>query len=93
MAEKTVEKVAEYTVISKITVGDLDFVLGENTKLYKKYATWRSRAGEGDYQHGNYLEDKVDAVRDMCKRVLKYTDLLKDQERANHAKDKYDEGR
>jgi len=69
------ETVADYTIIGKIKIDDMEIVLGENKNLYSKYVTWQKPVYREDYNHGHYFEERTEALRDYFDRISNFADL------------------
>ena len=64
-----------FKIIQSITVGNSEFVLGENMKCPGKFVTWQCRDGT-DYFWGHYISGRLYAVKDLYERALLETDNL-----------------
>lgn len=61
---------AGYEIISSISIGDGEIVLGKKpTESIVPYVTWHCR-NRTDYFWGRYFEKEADALRDFCERSL-----------------------
>ncbi len=61
---------AGYEIISSVTIGDGEIVLGKKpTESIVPYVTWYCR-NRTDYYWGRYFENEADALRDFCERSL-----------------------
>lgn len=59
---------AGYEIIKSFTVGNTEFVLGENIYDRARYVTWEC-SGENNYYWGHYFTDKDAANRDLFERA------------------------
>ena len=60
---------AGYTIIQSVTVGDTEFVLGENRKAPDPYVTWRCDGGT-NYNWGRYFGNYHRARTNLFERAL-----------------------
>ena len=81
------EIVADYTIIGKIKIDDMEIVLGENKDLLKKYVTWQKPVYRDDYNHGHYFEERAVALRDYFDRIGNFADV---REKPIKNRDDYD---
>ncbi|WP_242837009.1 MULTISPECIES: hypothetical protein [Dehalobacter] len=49
------ENNAGYTITDRLSVGNLEFVIGQSENAPAKYVTWRCNEGEKDYYWGHYV--------------------------------------
>lgn len=75
MEEKEIN--AGYTITDRLTVGNAEFVIGQRDTAPAPFVTWQCRKGEKDYFWGHYLEDRLIALEDLCKRALNEVAYLK----------------
>lgn len=61
---------AGYVITDRLTVGNAEFVIGQNANAPAKFVTWKCRKGEKDYHWGHYLRDRMAALEDLCNRAL-----------------------
>ena len=61
---------AGYVITDRLTVGNAEFVIGQNEKAPAQFVTWKCRKGEKDYFWGHYLSDRLTALEDLCNRTL-----------------------
>ena len=59
---------AGYEIIQAVTIGNTEFVLGENIHDHARYVTWECDKGS-NYFWGHYFTDKDAAHRDLYDRV------------------------
>lgn len=64
------ENNAGYTITDRLTVGNVEFVIGQNDDAPAKFVTWKCKKGETDYYWGHYCSDRLTALEDLCKRAL-----------------------
>lgn len=72
-----------YRIVSAVTVGNTEFVMGVNRRAPDMYVTWQCRGGT-DYFFGHYTNSDLKATRDLCERVLEevqYREGLWEQEK------------
>ena len=65
---------AGYEIIAKVSVGPVEYALGELGGKFPSFVTWeRTPANDGDgppnYYWGHYFEKRDEAVRDFCDRA------------------------
>jgi len=63
------EEVGGYTIIDRVQVGKMLFVLGENPKAPSPYATWQRYQGRSSYDLGHYLNERNVAISDLHRRA------------------------
>lgn len=61
---------AGYTITDRLTVGNVEFVIGQNENAPAKFVTWKCKKGETDYYWGHYCSDRMIALEDLCNRAL-----------------------
>jgi hypothetical protein len=61
---------AGYAITDRLSVGYLEFVIGQNENASAKFVTWRCKKGEKDYHWGHYCSDRLTALEDLCNRAL-----------------------
>lgn len=61
---------ASYTITNRLTVGNVEFVIGQNESAPAKFVTWKCKKGEKDYYWGHYCNDRLTALEDLCNRSL-----------------------
>jgi len=61
---------ASYTITDRLTVGNVEFVIGQNESAPAKFVTWKCKKGEKDYYWGHYCNDRLNALEDLCNRAL-----------------------
>lgn len=59
---------AGYIITQAIQIGNVEFVLGENTQDRARYVTWECKDGN-NYYWGHYTTDKLAALRDLLDRA------------------------
>lgn len=64
----SMRKNAGYTITESICVGNVEFVLGENTAAPARFVTWECKDGD-NYYWGHYMTDKLAALRDLLDRA------------------------
>jgi len=67
---------ASYVITDRLSVGDYEFVIGEREAGPTRFVTWKCRKGEKDYFWGHYLNDRLAAVEDLCKRAIDEVEYL-----------------
>lgn len=78
--ENTTESVrrnAGYTILQAEKIGNLEIVLGENSKAPARYVTWMCRNGT-DYFWGHYFSSLLSVSRDYMKRINEERSDLRD---------------
>lgn len=78
---------AGYTIILAIPIGNVEFVLGENTSDGARYVTWECKNGN-NYYWGHYTTDKLAAMRDLLNRAGTELTILETQQELHHGKAK-----
>lgn len=68
---------AGYSITDRLTVGNMEFVIGQREASPVQFVTWKCRKGEKDYFWGHYLGDRISAIEDLCKRTLEEVEYLK----------------
>lgn len=68
---------AGYTITDRLTVGEHEFVIGQREVGRTRFVTWKCKKGEKDYFWGHYLNDRMAAVEDLCKRTLEEIEYLR----------------
>lgn len=68
---------AGYTITDRLTVGNSEFVIGQRDTELAAFVTWKCRKGEKDYFWGHYLNERLTAVEDLCKRALEEIQYLR----------------
>lgn len=64
-------KNAGYTITDSISIGNAEFVIGENhTSMGTQYVTWECKNGN-NYFWGHYLTERRNAERDLLERAQK----------------------
>lgn len=66
------------------------FVLGYNPKAPEPFVTWKC-APEDYYYHGHYFNDRNNAIRDLCTRVMEALDYKKEFEKMTEDKNELPE--
>jgi hypothetical protein len=61
---------AGYIITDRLTVGNTEFVIGQNENSPAKFVTWRCTKGEKDYYWGHYCKERLTALEDLCNRAL-----------------------
>lgn len=60
---------AGYTITDSITIGNAEFVIGENqTSMGTQYVTWECKDGD-NYFWGHYMTQRRGAERDLLERA------------------------
>lgn len=82
---------AGYVIVDSISIDDVEFVLGVNTKVGGKFVTWRCSGGK-DYYWGHYFDDLLAAKGDLLARAGEELEiaLLNYEREKNRAKNKSD---
>jgi len=76
---------AGYVITDRLTVGNSEFVIGQNENAPAKFVTWKCTKGEKNYYWGHYCKDRLTALEDLCNRALDEIHYLKSykQEKEN----------
>ena len=76
---------AGYVITDRLTVGNSEFVIGQNENAPAKFVTWKCTKGEKNYYWGHYCKDRLIALEDLCNRALDEIHYLKSykQEKKN----------
>lgn len=72
---------AGYEIIAKVSVGPVEYAMGELGGKFPSFVTWeRTPANDGDgppnYYWGHYFEKRDEAVRDFCDRASEKYQML-----------------
>lgn len=59
-----------YVIISRMAVGNSEFVIGQNENAPAKFVTWECTKGEKNYYWGHYSNEHLIAIEDLCNRAL-----------------------
>ena len=68
---------AGYVITDRLTVGNSEFVIGQRDETPATFVTWKCRKGEKEYFWGNYMNDRLTALEDLCNRALDEVHYLK----------------
>lgn len=79
---------AGYTITDRLTVGNAEFVIGQRDDAPANFVTWKCRKGEKEYFWGHYLNDRLSAVEDLCKRALEEIQYLRSLRQEKDAPEK-----
>lgn len=71
------ENNAGYIITDRLTVGNAEFVIGENESAPAKFVTWKCNKGEKNYYWGHYCHDRLTALEDLCNRALEEVRYLR----------------
>lgn len=85
MEENNVRMNAGYRIINAIQAGNTEYVLGFNRNAPSQYVTWQCR-GKEDYIWGHYMDSQLDAVKDLCGRVIEEIRYLEEKEKGHFGK-------
>lgn len=83
----SMRKNAGYTITESIFVGNVEFVLGENTAAPARFVTWECKDGN-NYYWGHYMTDKLTALRDLLDRAGQALSILEMQQAKKHERQK-----
>jgi hypothetical protein len=61
---------AGYVITDRLTIGNTEFVIGQNENAPAKFVTWKCKKGEKNYYWGHYCNDHMTALEDLCNRAL-----------------------
>ncbi|OCZ49924.1 hypothetical protein [Dehalobacter sp. TeCB1] len=64
------ENNAGYVITDRLSVGNMEFVIGQSENAPAKFVTWRCNKGEKNYHWGHYSNDRLTALEDLCNRSL-----------------------
>ncbi len=68
-------KNAGYTITDSISIGNAEFVIGENqTSMGTQYVTWECKDGN-NYFWGHYMTDRRNAEKDLLERAQKELEI------------------
>ena len=70
---------AGYCITNAIRVNNMEYVLGFNRDAPSQYATWQCR-WKDNYLWGHYMNSEVEAVKDLCGRVIEEIQYLEEIE-------------
>lgn len=59
---------ANYIITDSIHIGEVEFVLGVNSKVPSSFVTWECTKGT-DYNFGHYFSDMLSATKDLLERA------------------------
>ena len=66
---------AGYTITDSITIGNAEFVIGENkTSMGTQYVTWECKDGD-NYFWGHYMTQRRNAEKDLLERAQRELDF------------------
>ena len=68
--------VSGYTVTVRLPIGEKAFVLAENPRAVQSFVTWQGYRDSRRCDWGHYYDRRVDAVRDLYRRVNNEKDNL-----------------
>lgn len=66
-----------YVITDRLSVGNTEFVIGQNEKAPAKFVTWKCTKGQKNYYWGHYCKDRLTALEDLCNRTLNEIHYLK----------------
>jgi hypothetical protein len=75
------ETIAGYVITDRLAIGDFEYVIGQSESAPDRFVTWKCKKGEKSYFWGHYLNDRLSAVEDFCKRALEEARFLKSFQR------------
>lgn len=67
-----------YRIIQSVTVGEDEYVLGENTKAPNSFVTWQCKDGD-NYFWGHYMDDFLSASKDLYMRAIGQIEYLQEE--------------
>jgi hypothetical protein len=70
------DTVSGYTVTARIPIGEKMLVLAENPHAVQPFVTWQGHKDSKRFDWGHYYDRRVDAVRDLYRRVNSERDNL-----------------
>lgn len=68
---------AGYTITDRLTIGNVEFVIGQNENVPAKFVTWKCNKGEKNYYWGHYCKDRLTTLEDLCNRALDEVQYLR----------------
>lgn len=68
---------AGYVITDRLTVGNSEFVIGQNENAPAQFVTWKCTKGEKSYYWGHYCKERLTAIEDLCNRALDEIHYLK----------------
>ncbi len=77
-----------YIITDSIHVGEMEFVLGVNSKAHSQFVTWACKDGT-NYFWGHYTSDSFAATKDLLARAsqeLAYCQKMKEKTRSGRTK-------
>ncbi|AFV01106.1 MULTISPECIES: hypothetical protein [unclassified Dehalobacter] len=82
------ENNAGYTITDRLSVGNEEFVIGQNKNAPAKFVTWKCNKGEKNYYWGHYCNERLTALEDLCNRALDEIHHLKSLQQEKVASEK-----
>lgn len=76
---------AGYIITDRLTVGNVEFVIGQRDEAPASFVTWKCRKGEKEYFWGHYANDRLTALEDLCKRALEEIHCVRNLEQGKDA--------
>jgi hypothetical protein len=71
---------AGYIITDRLTVGNVEFVIGQSEEAPANFVTWKCRKGEKEYFWGHYMNDRLTALEDLCKRAMEEIQYVRNLE-------------
>jgi len=68
---------AGYVITDRLTVGNAEFVIGQRNAAPARFVTWKSMKDKKEYYWGQYMNDRLSAMEDLCNRALGEIRLLR----------------
>jgi hypothetical protein len=59
-----------YVITDRLSIGNTEFVIGQNENAPAKFVTWKCNKGERNYYWGHYCNDRMTTLEDLCNRAL-----------------------
>ena len=82
------ENNAGYTITDRLTVGNVEFVIGQNDDAPAKFVTWKCKKGETDYYWGHYCNDRLTTLEDLCNRAMDEIHYLRSHQQEKDSAEK-----
>jgi hypothetical protein len=76
-----------YVITDRLTIGDFEYVIGQSEKAPDKFVIWKCKRGVAGYFWGHYMNDRLSAIEDLCKRAMEEVRFLKSIQCEQHPGD------
>lgn len=79
---------AGYVITDRLTVGNVEFVIGQRDEAPANFVTWKCKKGDKDYFWGHYCNNRLSALEDLCNRVLDEIHYIKSLQQEQSTEEK-----